>query len=188
MFSGFWWAPEIAQVAGHADSGVQLSLMAHCPWDVGAVGSNLLPRPETISNRCFVSLDFSPLENAAQRLDEGLVRYDSDPSDVMVRDGLVQRFEFTYELSHKMLRRFMEASAANPTEFDEADFQYLIRSANEQNLLLGAWPQWRVYRDMRSKTSHTSDEEVALKVVAATPDFLTEARYLLEQLQRKQRT
>ena len=133
-------------------------------------------------------LDFSPLENAVQRLDEGVVRYSSDPSDIMVRDGLIQRFEFTYELSHKILRRFMEAAAANPTEFDEADFQYLIRTANEQGLLLGAWPQWRVYRDMRSKTSHTYDEEVALKVVAGIPDFLKEARYLLEQLQRKQRT
>ena len=133
-------------------------------------------------------LDFSPLESAVQRLDEGLARYDSDPSDIMVRDGLVQRFEFTYELSHKMLRRFMEAAAANPTEFDEADFQYLIRSANEQGLLLGAWPQWRVYRDMRAKTSHTYDEEVALKVVAGIPDFLKEARYLLEQLLHKQRS
>ena len=135
-----------------------------------------------------MSLDFSPLENAVQRLDEGLVRYDSDRSDIMVRDGLVQRFEFTYELSHKMLRRFMEAAAANPTEFDEADFQYLIRSANERGLLLGAWPQWRVYRDMKAKTSHTYDEEVALKVVAGIPDFLKEARYLLEQLQQKQRS
>jgi len=135
-----------------------------------------------------VSLDLSPLENAVQRLDEGLVRYDSDPSDIMVRDGLIQRFEFTYELSHKMLRRFMEAAAANPTEFDEADFQYLIRSANEQGLLLSAWPQWRVYRDMRAKTSHTYDEGVALKVVAGIPDFLKEARYLLEQLQQKQRS
>ena len=135
-----------------------------------------------------MSLDFSPLENAVQRLEEGLARYNSDPSDIMVRDGLVQRFEFTYELSHKMLRRFMEAAAANPTEFDEADFQYLIRSANEQGLLLGAWPQWRVYRDMRAKTSHTYGEEVALKVVAGIPDFLKEARYLLIQLQQKQRS
>lgn len=104
----------------------------------------------------------------------------------MVRDGLVQRFEFTYELSHKMLRRFLEAASANPTEFDEADFQYLIRTANEQGLLLGAWPQWRVFRDMRSITSHTHDEEVALKVVAGIPAFLEEAQFLLDQLQQRQ--
>ena len=135
-----------------------------------------------------MSLDFSSLARVVRRLEEGLVRYSSDPSDTMVRDGLIQRFEFAYESSHKTLRRYLEAAAANPTEFDEADFQYLIRTANEQGLLLGAWPQWRAYRDMRSKTSHTYDEEVALKVVAGIPDFLKEARYLLEQLQRKQRT
>ena len=133
-----------------------------------------------------MSLDFSPLANAVQRLQEGLVRYSVDTSDVMVRDGLVQRFEFTYELSHKMLRRFLQAASANPAEFDEADFQYLIRTANEQGLLLGAWPQWRVYRDMRSKTSHTYDEEVALKVVAGIPAFFEEAQFVLDQLQQRQ--
>ena len=133
-----------------------------------------------------MSLEFSPLKNAVQRLEEGLARYEADPSDIMVRDGLVQRFEFTYELSHKMLRRFLEAASANPAEFDEADFQYLIRTANEQGLLLGAWPQWRVYRDMRSKTSHTYDEEVALKVVAGIPAFLQEAQFLLDQLKQRQ--
>ncbi|HEY7805507.1 MAG TPA: hypothetical protein VIC30_13880 [Orrella sp.] len=40
----------------------------------------------------------------------------------MVRDGLVYRFKLSYELSHKMLHRFMEAASANPIEFDEADF------------------------------------------------------------------
>jgi hypothetical protein len=38
---------------------------------------------------------------------------------------------------------------------------------------------------MRSKTSHTYDEGIALQVVAGIPDFLAEARYLLEQLQTR---
>ena len=132
-------------------------------------------------------LDFSSLASSVQRLEEGLARFNLDTLDLMVRDGLVQRFEFTYELSHKMLRRFLEAAPANPVEFDEADFQYLIRTANEQGLLLGAWPQWRVYRDMRSKTSHTHDEEVAIKVVAGIPAFLQEAQFLLNQLEQRQK-
>jgi|UniRef100_UPI0040475B7E hypothetical protein len=85
-----------------------------------------------------MSLDFSSLASVVQRLEEGLVRFSLDTSDVMIRDGLVQRFEFTYELSHTVLRCFLEAASANPVEFDEADFQYLIRTANEQGLLLGA--------------------------------------------------
>jgi nucleotidyltransferase substrate binding protein (TIGR01987 family) len=131
-------------------------------------------------------LDFTSLKKAVQGLNEGLVRYQSDVSDTQIRDGLIQRFKFTYEVSHKILRRYLEASAANPTEFDTADFQYLIRTANEQGLLLGDWPQWRTYRDMRSKTSHTYDEEVALKVVQGIPAFLEEAMVLLDRLQQRQ--
>lgn len=82
-------------------------------------------------------LDISSLTNVITRLAEGWVRYQSDISNTQIRDGLIQRFEFTYELAHKILKRYLEASAANPAEFNQADFHYLIRSANEQGLLLG---------------------------------------------------
>lgn len=132
-----------------------------------------------------MSLDISSLTNAITRLAEGWVRYQSDISDTQIRDGLIQRFEFTYELAHKMLKRYLEASAANPVEFDQADFHYLIRSANEQGLLLGDWAQWRRYRDMRAKTSHTYDETIAREVVDAIPGFLKEAQYLHQQLMQR---
>ena len=80
--------------------------------------------------------------------------------EVAFDDG--QRFEFTYELSHRMLKRQLELGAANPLEFDVADFHYLIRSGNEQGLLRSAWPAWRRFRELRAKTSHTYDEAVAL--------------------------
>jgi nucleotidyltransferase substrate binding protein (TIGR01987 family) len=133
-----------------------------------------------------MTLELTPLSNAVQRLEEGLTRYQSNTADIQIRDGLIQRFEFTYELSHKMLKRYLEAASANPTEFDGADFQYLIRSGSEQGLLLSAWPEWRHFRDMRSKTSHTYDEEVALTVVEAIPSFLSEAKHLLVNLQQRQ--
>jgi nucleotidyltransferase substrate binding protein (TIGR01987 family) len=133
-----------------------------------------------------MTLELTPLSNAVQRLEEGLTRYQINTADIQIRDGLIQRFEFTYELSHKMLKRYLEAASANPTEFDGADFQYLIRSGNEQGLLLSAWPEWRHFRDMRAKTSHTYDEEVALTVVDAIPSFLSEVKYLLANLQQRQ--
>ena len=129
-----------------------------------------------------MSLDISPLINALARLNEGLQRYQQDISDIQIRDGLVQRFEFTYEISHKMLKRYLEQSAASPEQFDQMPFADLIRTANEQGLLQGDWPAWRGYRDMRSKTSHTYDEDIALQVVAGIPAFLAEAQFLAAQL------
>jgi nucleotidyltransferase substrate binding protein (TIGR01987 family) len=129
-----------------------------------------------------IALDLSPLTKAIARLDEGIARYLLDTSDTQIRDGLVQRFEFTYEISHKMLKRYLELVSASPQQFDDMPFQDLIRSGNERGLLLSDWPVWRKFRDMRAKTSHTYNEAVALEVVAEIPVFLKEAMYLRDQL------
>ena len=130
-------------------------------------------------------LDLTPLANAVQRLDEGFARYQQDTTDTQIRDGLIQRFEFTYEISHKMLKRYLESASATPAEYDDMPFSDIVRSGNEQGLLLGNWPEWKTYREMRSKTSHTYDEEVAIEVVESIPAFLEEARYLLAKLQER---
>lgn len=130
-------------------------------------------------------LDLTPLANAVNRLAEGLARYEKDITDTQIRDGLIQRFEFSYEISHKMLKRHLEAVSPTPEQFDGMAFADLIRSGNEQGVLLGDWSKWRNYREMRSKTSHTYDEEVAIEVVEGIPAFLEEARYLLKQLQER---
>ena len=43
-------------------------------------------------------LDLSPLHKALARLDEGYQRYLLDVRDLQIRDGLIQRYEFTYEI------------------------------------------------------------------------------------------
>jgi hypothetical protein len=42
-----------------------------------------------------LTLDISPFEKAIVRLSEGLARYELDVTDEQIRDGLIQRFEFT---------------------------------------------------------------------------------------------
>lgn len=129
-----------------------------------------------------MALDFTPLANAVARLDEGLARYRQDTSDAQIRDGLIQRFEFTYDLAHKMMRRWLEEASATPDEIDRMSFPTLVRTAYEQGLLQQGWPAWEAYRKMRDITSHTYDEARAGAVVATIPEFLDEARFLLERL------
>ena len=131
------------------------------------------------------ALTIQPLTNAVIRLQEGWQRYLQDTSDTQIRDGLIQRFEFPYELSHKILKRYLENASADPTQFDLMSFQDIIRTANEQNLLLGNWADWKQYRDMRARTSHTYDEETAIAVVQGIEKFLAEAQFLQQKLQEK---
>jgi nucleotidyltransferase substrate binding protein (TIGR01987 family) len=130
-------------------------------------------------------LDIAPLINAVARLREGLVRHRSEPQDEQLRDGLIQRFEFTYELCHRMLKRFIRQTAASPAEVDRMAFQDLVRTANQQGLLSGDWPAWHRYRDARARTSHTYQAETARQVAEIIPEFLSEAEYLRDQLQSR---
>ena len=132
-----------------------------------------------------MSLDITSLGNAVRRLREGLERYKREPADEQLRDGLIQRFEFAYELSHKMLRRYLRETAASPDDIDRMPFADLVRSANAQGLLRSDWPVWRRFREMRARTSHTFDAQVALQVASAIPGFLEEAEHFYAELQRR---
>lgn len=129
-----------------------------------------------------MTLYLTPLERALDRLKEGWTRHVAQPDDEQLRDGLIQRFELTYELSNKTLKRFLEANAASPEEYDRMGFPDLIRSANEAELLKSAWAQWSVFRKMRNMTSLTYNEAFAKQVVATIPDFIDEAAFLLAVL------
>jgi nucleotidyltransferase substrate binding protein (TIGR01987 family) len=130
-------------------------------------------------------LDFSSLRNALARLAEGYQRYETDVSDIQIRDGLIQRYEFTYEISHKTLKRHLEMTAANPEAFDALPFADLIRSGNEQSLLKSDWSAWKIFREMQAKTSHTYDEHIAQTVVQVIPAFIEEIEFLVRQLDQR---
>ena len=132
-----------------------------------------------------MQLDITSLGNAVGRLREGRDRSEREPADEQLRDGLIQRFEFTYELSHKMLRRYLREAVASPDEIERMPFADLIRTANAQGLLRSDWPVWRRFREMRSRTSHTYDSRVAAQVAAEIPALLREAEHLCAELQRR---
>lgn len=130
-------------------------------------------------------LDISSLERAVARLEEALQLYRQDTSQIIVRDALVQRFEFTYEIAQKLLRRYLAENAIAPELISGMNLADVIRVGNENHLLLGNWPRWKGYRDMRSRTSHTYDEVTAIEVVAGLPDFLEEAKFLRDRLKER---
>ena len=68
-------------------------------WACSKEGLPSAPNPPSSGRRRLVKLDVTALANAVQRLCEGLARCTHEPADEQLRDGLIQRYEFTYELS-----------------------------------------------------------------------------------------
>ena len=135
-----------------------------------------------------MNIDYSPLANAVGQLEKSLA-YAHSPAAVadaglreQLRNSVIQCFEFTYELSWKMLKRHLEATEASPADLDLATFQSLIRLGNERGLLMSDWNAWKTYRQARTDTSHSFDCEKAEAVFATAPLFLEEAQALLRNL------
>ena len=76
---------------------------------------------------------------------KGGARWQREPADEQVRDGLIQRFEFTDELSHKLPRGYLEEAAASPGEINRMPFADLIPTANAQGLLRGDGPRQALF-------------------------------------------
>lgn len=127
-------------------------------------------------------LQTESLQQAIASLQRALDEYHQAPSE-FVRDACILRFGYTYDLAHKMLKRFLENTAANPAEIDGFSFQQLIRTGAERGLLANSWDHWSDYRLARNITSHSYNEAKALEVFARIPAFLNEAAYLLARLQ-----
>lgn len=130
-------------------------------------------------------IDPTPLGNAIDRLAEGLRRHAQSPADEQLRDGLIQRYEFTFELSHRLLRPVLKQEGTDPDAVDALSFAALIRAGGARGLLAADWAEWRRFRDLRARSSHTYDAAVAATVVAAVPAFLAEARHLLAALRAR---
>jgi nucleotidyltransferase substrate binding protein (TIGR01987 family) len=132
-----------------------------------------------------MSLDLESFAKALFRLEEAWQLLKADPDNAIIRDAVIQRFEFSYELSWKMLKRYLQSTAANVAVFEGMSFQNLIRMGSDQGLLKSGWDVWWDYRDARAAISHTCDEEKAKMVLALMGDFIEEVQYLLKMLQSR---
>lgn len=128
------------------------------------------------------NLDFTALENSLQRFGEVVEIYKKNPQDTIVRDSLIQRFEFTYSITLKTLRKYFIERAFIVDDVNKLSFNEMVRTAMQLNLLKSDLAKWTEFREMRNLTSHTYDENVALKVSGIVPDFYEEIKYLLKEL------
>lgn len=117
-------------------------------------------------------------EKAVGRLKEVL----DVPETDIVRDSAIQRFEFSLDISWKMLKAFLEEEkgiiCVSPKEcFREAYRQGLIDYDED----------WISFVDMRNETVHTYDEDIAERIYSQLPDTLSHFEELLKIVKSKSR-
>jgi nucleotidyltransferase substrate binding protein (TIGR01987 family) len=126
-------------------------------------------------------LDFTPLSKAISTLASAMQEAGLRPQDLLARDGCIQRFEYSYELCVKSLRRQLEELADTPAEIDALGYKDMLRVAVERGLIQDALP-WFGFRELRNITSHAYDPDKAAHVFEGIPVFLNYAQRLLAKL------
>ena len=126
-------------------------------------------------------IDYSPLQKALATLEEAIQACAAAPEIQLLRDGAIQRFEYCYELSWKLLKRHLEAMVPEPSEVDGWSYQQLIREGAERGLIQDA-RQWMEFRKLRNQTAHAYEPAIAAQVFSQLPLFLGQSRHLLAQM------
>lgn len=116
-----------------------------------------------------------PFERALKSLSEAL----KEQKNALIRDATIQRFEYTFELSWKLLRRYFKLN----NNLDLFNVKDIFREAGKQGLIEKV-EKWFEYLEARNLTSHTYDENIAEKVYEKAKEFEQGALLLLSQVKK----
>jgi len=116
-----------------------------------------------------MSTSLASLQKALASLEEAL----SMEKSKIVRDGTIQRFEYTIELAWRLTKKKLGSPSTAP--------KVIVREMASQGLINNP-EDWFDYIDRRNETSHIYNEEVAERVYAAAAAFAKDCRNLLGKL------
>ncbi len=122
-------------------------------------------------------ISLRPLKNALKTLNEGLL---IKPATKIVQDGVIQRFEYTYELAWKTVKRYFDENQ-NLIEFNAKD---IWREAARQGLVTNV-KDWFGFHQARNRTADFYGEKVAKNVYKMANNFAECAGELVSNLETK---
>jgi nucleotidyltransferase substrate binding protein (TIGR01987 family) len=137
-----------------------------------------------------MTLDLSSLHKAVNSLERALNvaakeiegGVDNDYKAV-IRAGVIQNFEFTYELCWKFMKRWLEVNGEGPS-VDGFTRKELFRRAAERRLI-DVVEVWFQYAAARNQTSHAYNDQKAADVYEVAKEFVKDALSLRQRLDNK---
>ncbi len=129
-------------------------------------------------------LDLTNIKNAISTLEEAINYYNTDvepPIKNMYADSCIQRFEYTYELSWKIMKKYLKLFF-NKTE-QELTIKNIFRYMQGYGLIKD-WTKWVEYNDARNNTSHEYNFNKAQFVLTVLKTFLDDVKNFIMCLEK----
>lgn len=136
-------------------------------------------------------LDFSALKKAIDSftrtreaaLEHKIIETLSPALQEAVKAGVIQNFEFTYELAWKSMKRWLESNYGSQY-VDGVTRRELFRLACESHLI-NEVDEWMFFHRARNQTSHTYNDDMAEEIYQRALNFLPLVNALYTQLDAK---
>ena len=128
-----------------------------------------------------IQLKKEQTQRALTSLEELVSKYSENQTDVILRDALIQRFEYSTEAFWKYLKAYLQTehnlSANSPRE--------VIRTGLSAKLYIEETSQELLQMlDDRNLTSHTYVEELAQSIAHRIPDYSKNMSEVMNRLSR----
>lgn len=126
-------------------------------------------------------LNLNSLIKAIEQFKQGLSQAQLHPHDELMRDGVIQRFEYTMDLAWKMMQRYLKM-----IQIEES----VIRSKNDifrESACVGLIDNpeaWIGYYSARNETSHDHDHEKANALYIQAAAFLPDVQIFFENFKK----
>jgi len=116
----------------------------------------------------------SNFKNALQRLKEAVEQLEQNETNDLLRDGLIQRFEFTYELAWKATREYLKELGI----VDRNSPKTVFKEAYAQKIIIDE-TNWLLMLKDRNTMSHMYSEELSQEIARRIVDNYHRAFELL---------
>ena len=138
-----------------------------------------------------LKLELGSLENAIKSLDKALIitadkilQDDINLDEIaLMKAGVIQNFEFCYELCWKFMRRWI-AYNIGAQIVDGVTRRELFRFSAEYGLIEDI-NVWMEFHRARNISSHIYDDKTAEEVYKTAMKFLNNAKILLENMEKR---
>lgn len=132
-----------------------------------------------------MSIDLSNLKSALKTLKSSIDTLDENKTcsfSDMLEDSCIKRFEYTLEISRKLMKRVLKKIYGKTEE--ELTVNNVFRFMQGYKFIPN-WENWREYYEKRNNTAHEYNLEKSRKLIEIIPDFINDTEILVKNLEEK---
>ena len=127
-------------------------------------------------------MNITSLKQSVQDLERALEICHKNTESGVLKDACIYRFRNTYEITLRMIKRYLKETSSNPFEIEKLTFNQIIEEAFKASIIKLKVKDWKKFREYCIRMSEFYKEDEANEVLKEIPFFLEDVKHLISHL------